>query len=386
MLRSPPTCDWSRFDRLFYFIFAMSLQNQVKQNKNLFRDLPYFGQNITLCRGQFNDLIQLNDLPNKKYLERLPSLQDIDLFTLNLDEKSNSDSELSPFHPIRCKYYSPLSFYQFKDKFSRQSNSKQFSLIHSNIRSLKHNLENFQTHLLTERNYRFSVIGITETRTRNDNFTFNPSIPGYNFEFVATLLSAGGVGMYIDSDVMYTVIPKKKLKEAFQALWIQVLFPNKANIICGVIYRQHNSPERFQNYFEETIGNLSASRKSFFSIGDANINLLHCSSCNYSQNFLFSLQNFNLIPTIDKPPRVGNNSFSLIDNIFTKKLGGDIISVNVISDITDHCTQFCIVRSLTVIGKNVKCSIRDYSHFSEENFSHDLSQIDWQTLISEREP
>ena len=66
----------------------MSLQNQVKQNKNLFRDLPYFGQNITLCRGQFNDLIQLNDLPNKKYLERLPSLQDIDLFTLNLDEKS----------------------------------------------------------------------------------------------------------------------------------------------------------------------------------------------------------------------------------------------------------------------------------------------------------
>ena len=192
--------------------------------------------------------------------------------------------------------------------------------------------------------------------------------------------------MYIDSDLMYTVIPKKKLKEAFQALWIQVLFSNKANIICGVIYRQHNSPERFQNYFEETIENLSASRKSFFSIGDANINLLHCSSCNYSQNFLFSLQNFNLIPTIDKPPRVGNNSFSLIDNIFTKKLGGDIISVHVISDITDHYTQFCIVRSLTVIGKNVKCSIRDYSHFSEENFSHDLSQIDWQTLISEREP
>ena len=69
-------------------------------------------------------------------------------------------------------------------------------------------------------------------------------------------------------------------------------------------------------------------------MGDADINLLHCSSCNYSQNFLFSLQNFNLIPTIDKPPRVRNNSFALIDNIFTKKLGGDIISVNVISDVT----------------------------------------------------
>lgn len=63
-----------------------------------------------------------------------------------------------------------------------------------------------------------------------------------------------------------------------------------------------------------------------------------------------------------------------------------LLVVTVISDITDHFTQFCIVRSLTVIGKNVKCSFRDYSHFSEENFLHNLSQIDWQTLISEREP
>ena len=45
------------------------------------------------------------------------------------------------------------------------------------------------------------------------------------------------------------------------------------------------------------------------------------------------------------------------------------------------------MRSLTVIGKNVKCSIRDYSHFSEDNFFlHDLLLIDWQTLIFERKP
>ena len=84
-----------------------------------------------------------------------------------------------------------------------------------------------------------------------------------------------------------------------------------------------------------------------------------------------------MIPTIDKPTREQNNSFSLTDNIFTNKLDGDIISGYVISDIADHFTQFCILHSLTVIDKNVKCSIRDYSHFSEENVLHDLSQIDW---------
>ena len=45
-----------------------------------------------------------------------------------------------------------------------------------------------------------------------------------------------------------------------------------------------------------------------------------------------------------------------------------LLVVTVISDITDHFTPFCIVRSLTVIGKNVKRSFRSYSHFSEENF------------------
>ena len=58
--------------------------------------------------------------------------------------------------------------------------------------------------------------------------------------------------MYIDCDLRYTIIEKSS-NEAFQALWIEIHFTNKANIICGVIYRQHNSPEQFQEYFEETV-------------------------------------------------------------------------------------------------------------------------------------
>ena len=81
--------------------------------------------------------------------------------------------------------------------------------------------------------FRGSVIGFTETRIRNAHFTSNPSIPGYNFEFVATPLLAGGVGMYIDSDLINTVIQKNS-NEASQALWIEIHFPNKP--ICGVIY------------------------------------------------------------------------------------------------------------------------------------------------------
>ena len=57
--------------------------------------------------------------------------------------------------------------------------------------------------------------------------------------------------MYIDSDFKYEVLEKTS-NEGFQALWVEIHFTNAANIICGVIYRQHNSPETFLKYFEET--------------------------------------------------------------------------------------------------------------------------------------
>ena len=170
------------------------------------------------------------------------------------------------FHPIRCKYYSPNSFNQLKSERCQRSDPKTFSLIQNNTRSLNRNFEDFQTHLLNELDFPFSIIGVTETNIRNADFAdFNPSLAGYNFEFVPTPLSAGGVGMYIDWDLRYAIIEKRS-NESFQALWIEIHFTNKANIICGVIYRQHNSPEQFKKYSEETIEKLSFTGKVIYII------------------------------------------------------------------------------------------------------------------------
>ena len=54
----------------------------------------------------------------------------------------------------------------------------------------------------------------------------------------------------------YKVIEKTSNK-AFHALRIEMPFAKKKNVICGVTYRQHNSPDLFQRYFEETIKKLT---------------------------------------------------------------------------------------------------------------------------------
>ena len=94
---------------------------------------------------------------------------------------------------------------------------------------------------------------------------------------------------------------------------------------------------------------------------DANINLLHFNSCNYAHDFPITLQSLNLAPCIDKPTRVHRNSFSLIDNIFTnKEVNENIISGNIISDLSDHFSQFCLTSSLVVKGTPDRPLARDF--------------------------
>lgn len=60
-------------------LFKMPRIDATKENKA-------FGQNIIVCHGRFNNSCHYRgQLPTKKYLERLPSLFDIDLFSLNLE-------------------------------------------------------------------------------------------------------------------------------------------------------------------------------------------------------------------------------------------------------------------------------------------------------------
>ena len=82
----------------------------------------------------------IENLPSKKYLDRLPSLNDMDLFSLNADNVNNSDLEYSSIRPVRCKYYSPHSFSLLTNKLNKQV-----------IRSIPENLRNSSKSLFKEK-------------------------------------------------------------------------------------------------------------------------------------------------------------------------------------------------------------------------------------------
>ena len=61
----------------------------------------------------------------------------------------------------------------------------------------------------------------------------------------------------------------------------------------------------------------------------------------------------------------------------------EINSGNIIFDISDHFTQFCITRSVIEKRHTDSHLIRDYSQFSEENCLKDLLQVDWARVVPE---
>ena len=73
--------------------------------------------------------------------------------------------------------------------------------------------------------------------------------------------------------------------------------------------------------------------------------------------------------------RVCTNSTTLIDNIFTNKFSEYFACGNIVSDITDHFSQFCIFQSFIVTSQPAKITIPDYSKFSEQRYLQVLSQL-----------
>lgn len=242
-------------------------------------ELPYYGQDIILSHGQFNNSLSYH-LPTRNCLEGLSSIYDLDLFNLNT-HNPNIDPDCNLLcNQIRCNYYSPYKFAEFTKKLESKN---CLSIFHNNIRSLSKNLEDFQNHLFHEFDFNFSIIGLTETRiTSKNDVIYNLNIPGYSFEYVLTPLSAGGVAIYVKDHFNYRVLEKTS-NVSYQAMWIEIQFSKRKNVICGIIYRQHNSPEKFQEYFDSTVEKYSAFDKPIYIMGDFNINLLKFESCRFAK-------------------------------------------------------------------------------------------------------
>ena len=119
-------------DKKFFHLYQKNDKESQNYTKSLLKVLPYYGVNIILSHGQFNNLLNVDSLPSKKYLHKLHSSHDLDVFSMNtaINSDINPDSHLTN-HKIRTNYYSPHSFNNLKQSMLISEIESSFSILYT---------------------------------------------------------------------------------------------------------------------------------------------------------------------------------------------------------------------------------------------------------------
>ena len=195
-----------------------------------------------------------------------------------------------------CQYFNfnPSSFPTDVDK------NKLF-LLHLNIRSLSKNYDNL-IEFLSNLSLPPHIISITETKIK-DKPSVNIGIPGYTFLHVNSISNAGGVGVYVSDLLQFKELSFVATFPGCESLWIKITCPNTdINYVVGTVYRHPNTnANKFCEFLNEILTELSISHEQYFILGDMNLNTNSESLCNCGKDYLNMLSTNCSTNIIDKP-------------------------------------------------------------------------------------
>ena len=185
----------------------------------------------------------------------LPRL-DVTSSISNIDHLTNLDIDLHMPSDLNFDYFTSYDFHSNQGIINCLS-SNSLSFLNCNIRSLQANFDNL-ANMLTELYFLISVVGVTETKLKNDKeVLLNINITGYSFLSQPSCTNAGGVGVYIKNNLGYIHRSdlSAQLQNDYESLWIEIQNDIRHNTICGFFfYRQpHGNLDNFLNHINMTV-------------------------------------------------------------------------------------------------------------------------------------
>ena len=154
-----------------------------------------------------------------------------------------------------------------------------------------------------------------------------------------------------------------------------------SNLIFSAIYRPPAGDIKVFEQFCKDIFSRNQNMKHMMFAGDFNVNVLDYEYNGKVKSFFDLMYQRNLIPTINKPTRVGKNSATAIDHIITDYvLTCDFKTAILKADLTDH---FPIVIALKNYGPSQQHSNTKHKYkrsYNEENikaFNQRLFSVTW---------
>ena len=171
----------------------------------------------------------------------------------------------------------------------------------------------------------------------------------------------------------------------FESTFIEVIFPNKKNMIIGCIYRHPSSNisihDFSKNIFEPVLDKIASKDKTCALMGDFNIDLLKTVTNEESNAFFNNVTSHFFTPFILQPTRL--KSMTLIDNIFLNSIEFLSFSGNLTVQLADHLFQFVILEGFYKDLTRKKSNVyeRNFRNFSEQEFNDEMKNSNWNLIL-----
>ena len=238
------------------------------------------------------------------------------LLNNNCDPDENLFDE-NAFLKINAQYFSLEELQQNHTALDNRS----FSVLHVNIRSFTKNFDDFKS-MLSDLNYDFSVLCISETWCSNDSFQNNSNYKLDQYNAIHQERKGkrgGGVCVYINK--RYNFKHRRDFSisvDGNETLSVEIINKTTKNIIVNACYRPPNAKIKpFKTHATKILNALHKKNQKKFFVGDFNINSLDYDSNSKVKGFIDNMFSKGLISVINKPTRVSKQSMTCIDHIYT---------------------------------------------------------------------
>ena len=268
--------------------------------------------------------------------------------------------------------------------------AKGIKLCHLNTQSLVSDFDTLKLHIINEN---LDLFTFSES-------WFNHNIPDNVFSICGYRLyrldrawtdingqvykRGGGVGLYVkNSYIVNDSISTLNISEKHvECIWIQVMLPNRRNLIVGSLYRPPDgSMDDFIRYLTDTIDIIKKNyHGEIYLLGDFNINYLDQKD-NSTKRLKEFEQSTGLSQLIKDPTRQQN----VLDMIFTDS--NDVkYSGTADLNVSDHQLVYLIIKKSKerYIIADFEC--RSYRAYDKDILQENLLAVNWNAFYTLRNP
>ena len=201
----------------------------------------------------------------------------------------------------------------------------------------------------------------------------------------------GGVAILVSSKLHCTIRLDlaSKLEES-ECMTVKLMLKNGDHCLVSSMYHPPNSDTAtFLASYNSHICVMKKEKPKGIIIGlDHNLNFLKADKHQATNDFVQSILDFGLIPTVTIPTRITNTSATLIDNIIVnQKLCGPYTSSILINDTSDHLPTICLLDSLILAKKELTIiKSRDTRLRNLASLKRQIQEHDWTHLLTDPSP